>query len=466
MKRFLSIFLAVTLAFSTVILTTEPVKASTADWDFFGSTCTSSASAASTINYIRAKYDQYSQYKGSGQCFGWAEKVGNMLAAERSYKEYKKLKFNRQNFLKKCNGVKAGTHLRLSHEKEYNPWSGHSICLLKVSKTKDLVCWTDNNYAGIETIAYYKGTINQFVSYYGQYEYLNMITKTTKYKSQKKPLLAIEKTADGRSKLFWTKTTSTSKYKVYRATSKNGKYKLIKTTTAKSYKDTTAKYGTKYYYKVRSVKSGTDLYSNKPYSTARLVKPVITDCGTNEKTGKIWIKWKKVKNADKYYIYRSKNGGKYKYYASTTKTTYTDSKAANPSNQLSYKVKAIYKKNTKGNSYVSEPSYSLYTRLVAPKISYTFDEENKQLILTWKKVPYAKRYLLGSFENQDYTGYRQIAYTESLTHTIDLRSYYAGNTYEFWVQAIPNSGVPSVASKYVKITIPDDWTNDDYWYWY
>ena len=464
MKRCLSIFLAIALICSTIIMTTEPANASTADWEFTGATCTSNVAAASTINYIRAKHDQYSQYKGSGQCFGWAEKVGNMLAAERSYKEYKNLKFNKKNFKAKCLNVKAGTHLRLSSEKKYNPWKGHSICLLKVTN-KD-VCWTDNNYAGIETIAYYRATLEQFVSYYSQYEYLNMITKTTKYKSQKEPLLAIEKTADGRSKLYWPKTTSTSKYKVYRAKSKNGKYSLVKTTTAKSYKDTTAKYGTKYYYKVKSVKSGTDLYSSKVSSTARLTKPAIIDYGTNEKTGKIWIKWKKVKNADKYYIYRSKNGGKYKFFASTTKTTYTDSNAADPSKYFSYKVKAIYNKNTKGNSYVSEPTYALHTQLIAPKVSYTFDEANKQLILSWKKVPYAKSYLLGSFENQNYDWYTQITYTEDLTYTIDLSRYYAGNTYEFWVQAIPDSGYASVASEYITITIPDDWVQDDYWYWY
>lgn len=464
MKRLLSILLAAALAVSTVIMTSESVNATTADWAFTGATCTSNASAASTINYIRAKYDQYSQYKGSGQCFGWAEKVGNMLASQRSYKEYKNLKFNKKNFKAKCLNVKAGTHLRLSHEKEYNPWSGHSICLLKV--TNNQVCWTDNNYAGYETIAYYAATLDQFVSYYSQYEYLNMTTKTTKYKSQSEPLLAIDKTADGRSKLFWPKTTSTSKYKVYRATSKNGKYKLIKTTTAKSYKDTTAKYGTKYYYKVKAVRSGEDLYSNTSYSVARLVQPVITDYGNNEKTGKIWMKWNKVTGADTYYIYRSKNGGKYKFYASTKKTTYTDPKAADPSKYFSYKIKAIYKKNTKGNSRVSEPTYALYTRLVAPKVSYTFDEANKQLILSWKKVPYAKSYLLGSFENQNYDWYTQITYTEDLTYTIDLSRYYAGNTYEFWVQAIPNSGYASVASQYVTITIPDDWVQDDYWYWY
>lgn len=464
MKRLLSIFLATMLAFSTVIITTEPVKASTADWEFFGSSCTSNASAASTINYIRAKYDQYSTYTGSGQCYGWTEKVCNMLAASRKTTYYTGKKFNKSNFKKYCLNLKAGAHLRLSHNKEYNGASGHSICLLKV--TNDRVCWTDNNYAGYETIAYYSATLDQFVNYYSQYEYLNMIIKNTKYKSQKEPLMAIEKTSDGRSKLYWTKTTSTSKYKVYRATSKNGNYKLIKTTTAKNYKDTTAKYGTKYYYKVRSVKSGTDLYSSKVSSTARLVKPVITEMDNAFMDGGIKIKWKKVTSADKYYIYRAKQGSsKYDYVTATTKTTYTDKKADNPNKSYSYKIKAVYSKNSKGNSYKSDASYWMNPLPTAPKVTYTYDEATNQLILKWKKVPYAKQYYIGSFENQNYNWYSQVGWTDELTYTVNLNRYYPGNTYEFWVQARTESYYSSLLSEYVTITIPDYGTDDGY-YWY
>jgi len=461
MKKLISMFLAVILIGSSFVITTAPVHASTADWQFYGSTCTSNSAAASTISYIRAKYDQYSQYKGTGECWGWAEKVSNLLAAERSIKYYSGLKFTKKNFKDKCLGIKAGAHLRLSHNKEYNGMSGHSICLLKV--TEKQVCWTDNNYSGYNIIAYHSATLDQFMNYYGQYEYLNALTKTVSYKSQKTPLLAIEKNAAGRSRLFWTKTTSTSKYKVYRATSKNGTYKLIKTTTAKNYTDTTAKYGVKYYYKVRSVKSGTDPYSSKVSSTARLCKPVITDYGNNEKTGQIWIKWKKVSNADKYYIYRSRNGSKYTYFAATTKTTYTDPKAADPAIRFSYKVKAVYTKNTKGNSYVSEPTYSLYPNLAAPKVTYALNKETNELTLTWKKVPYSAYYQIGCFENKNYGWYSQLKYTDGpneLSYTVNLTRYYPGNTYEFWVRAIPKSGYSSALSNYVSVTIPDGWIWD------
>lgn len=456
MKKITSIFLAVMLIGSSFAITTSPVNASTADWQFYGSTCTSSASAASTINYIRAKYDQYSQYKGTGECWGWAEKVGNMLASERSITYYEGLKFTKKNFKSKCLGIKAGAHLRLSHNKEYNGMSGHSICLLKV--TEKQVCWTDNNYSGYNIIAYHSATLDQFMNYYGQYEYLNALTKTISYKSQKTPLLAIEKNGEGRSRLFWTKTSSTSKYKVYRATSKNGTYKLIKTTTAKNYTDKTAKYGQKYYYKVRSVKSGTDPYSSKVASIARLNKPVIKDVDNNLKQGGLKLSWSKVSNADKYYIYRAPSGSSnYKYINFTTKTSYTDKNANHPGKTYSYKVKAIYSKNTDGNSYRSEPSYWMNPRPAAPKVDYSLNEATRELTLTWDKVPYATNYLVGSYENKNYNSYRQIKYTSELSCTVNLNSYYAGNTYEFWVKTIPNSGTSSLNSNYVTFTIPDTW---------
>lgn len=461
MKKLISMFLTVMLVTSSMIISTAPVHASTADWEFTGSTCTSSASAASTINYIRAKYDQYSQYKGTGECWGWAEKVGNMLAAERSAKYYSGLKFTKKNFKNKCLGIKAGAHLRLSHGKEYDGMYGHSICLLKV--TENQVCWTDNNYSGYNIIAYHSATLDQFMNYYGQYEYLNALTKTVSYKSQPTPLLAIEKNAEGRSRLFWTKTSSTSKYKVYRSTSKNGTYKLIKTTTAKNYIDKTAKYGVKYYYKVRSVKSGTDPYSGRFASTARLIKPVITDWGNNENTGQIWIKWKKVPNADKYYIYRSRNGSKYTFFASTTKTTYTDPKAADPAKRFSYKVKAVYSKNTKGNSYVSDQTYSLYPNLAKPKLSYTYDETTNQLTLKWKKIPYADSYTI-YFTEEGSSGYGYFNSTKNLSSVIDLNRFYEGNTYRFWIQAYGDRAGVSYDSNIVKITIPDDGIDDDYWW--
>lgn len=67
----------------------------------------------------------------------------------------------------------------------------------------------------------------------------------------------------GKIKVSWTKAPVNTKYQVWRATSKTGKYTLVKTTTLGYYSDADIKAGKTYYYKVRAV-SGTKLsnYSN------------------------------------------------------------------------------------------------------------------------------------------------------------------------------------------------------------
>ena len=157
-----------------------------------------------------------------------------------------------------------------------------------------------------------------------------MITKTTKYKTQKEPLLATEKAANGRTRLFWTKTTSTSKYKVYRATSKNGTYRLIKTTTGKNYTDTSAKYGTKYYYKVKAyrVVEGKTYYSDFTgyrYILTRVAVPTIEKV-SKKNYNTLTISWNSVEGATGYRVYRSTSkNGEYKRVATL-----------NGSNKLSY----------------------------------------------------------------------------------------------------------------------------------
>lgn len=265
MRRILSLFLAGILALSTILMAPEPASAISVSpnraW-FVGSDFTDNRYASSTFDYIRAKHPMMSLDETYSQCFGWAEKMRETFGTKFAYKEYVGKKFTKKNFLKLCKNVKAGTHLRLGYGKYYDGYNGHSVCLLKVTKNK--VYWTDNNWEGYNKIAYFSGSVNDFMVEYGQYDYINMIHKVTKYKQRISPSLAIRKSTNGYGKLCWTKTVNTTKYKVYRSASKNGKYKLIKTTSKYSFRDATAKRGKTYYYKVKAVKkSGKVKVSNK-----------------------------------------------------------------------------------------------------------------------------------------------------------------------------------------------------------
>jgi len=54
-------------------------------------------------------------------------------------------------------------------------------------------------------------------------------------------------------KLTWNKVASADRYKIYRATSKNGTYTCIYTTTKTSFTNTSVKKGKTYYYKVKAI---------------------------------------------------------------------------------------------------------------------------------------------------------------------------------------------------------------------
>ena len=73
-------------------------------------------------------------------------------------------------------------------------------------------------------------------------------------------------TSNGSPRLTWNAVTGAAKYEVYRATSKNGSYTKMFTTSNLSYTNTSAKAGTTYYYKVKAV-SKVKSTANSAFST-------------------------------------------------------------------------------------------------------------------------------------------------------------------------------------------------------
>lgn len=479
MKRVLSILLISVLVLTSSVVFVDRSYAAVmpADWQFTGAYCTSNKVAASTIDYIQAKYPNNTQYKGSGECWGWAEKISTMLSASRSTKYYKGLPFTEENLLKKCKGAKAGTHIRISNNEEFSGYSGHSIVILKL--TKDEVCWTEANAGGYNNIRYGCSDPGFLVDYYGGY--LNAVIKPTAYKGQPEPLLSIKRNDQGKATLYWAKSSNTSKYKIYRSTSKNGKYKLIKTTTAGNYTDTKAPLGNKYYYKVKGVKkSGGTVESDKKSFTNRLAAPVFADF-TNENTGGyIQVSWKPVKGAAKYSVYRSitNNGGRnFKYVGTTKKPTFTDKRATIPGNYYAYKVKAIHGANSKGNSVFSDEFGYFNCRLAAPTLSYVYDEASNKLNFSWNKPANATGYEFHYTDIANELTYN-CGFKEELTYTYDLNYLTPGTTYQFYVVAHRNKNdytwyqtYKSMPSNVIEFTVPDNpyapqnpYYGYDYWF--
>ena len=146
----------------------------------------------------------------------------------------------------------------------------------------------------------------------------------------------------GKVTLSWAGVSGATKYQVYRATSKNGKYKKIKTTKSKKFTNTSVKKGTKYFYKVRAYrKSGKKKY----YSAFTAPKEGMSKLGAPGKLnvkvnseGTISASWSSVKGASGYQLQRAGANGTYTAVAAVTKCSATDIPSA--SGEYKYRVRA------------------------------------------------------------------------------------------------------------------------------
>jgi len=129
-------------------------------------------------------------------------------------------------------------------------------------------------------------------------------------------------------KLTWTKLLAANEYEIYRSTSLDGDYKLIKTVEAKSttFTNTGLKFNTVYYYKIiAKFVDGREL-GESYRKNAKTVLPKTILKINNTKKNTIVLSWNKVIGANGYTVYRSTSlNGKYTAIKNTTKLTYSNS---------------------------------------------------------------------------------------------------------------------------------------------
>lgn len=161
--------------------------------------------------------------------------------------------------------------------------------------------------------------------------------------------------SSGKVKLSWNPVDGATAYKVYRATSKNGTYTLMKTVkSGTGYVNTSASTGNTYYYKVKAVgsnSSAASAYSSVVSRICKLPRPVVS--ASLNSSGKPVLRWDAVSGAVSYKVYRAtSNDGTYKLMKTTTATNYTNT-SFSANTTYYYKVKAVFLNTEADSSYSS-----------------------------------------------------------------------------------------------------------------
>ena len=254
------------------------------------------------------------------------------------------------------------------------------------------------------------------------------------------PSLRISR-VNGKPKLSWDAVNSATKYWIYRST--DGKnFKYYDSTTKTSYTNSGAASGTKYYYKVKAVKvvNGNNVASAYSYAKSLVCTPATPNVSITSASGKPKLSWNAVNGATKYWIYRSTDGENFKYYDSTTKTTYTNN-STTVGTRYYYKVKAVVVDN--GTSYASafSSSKSLLVSTAAPIVKTAAAEGTPSL--SWNAVNGADKYWV--YRSTDGVNFKYYDTTTKTTYT--NKSVTAGTTYYYKVKAVKVVNGSNIASQ-------------------
>lgn len=249
--------------------------------------------------------------------------------------------------------------------------------------------------------------------------------------------------SSGKIKLTWESVEGAAEYEVYRATSKNGTYKLMLATEGTSYTNTSAKAESKYYYKVKAIHKNPDAssaYSSVVSRMCDLARPTVT-AGNVASTGKIKITWDAVDGAIEYKIYRSASkNGTFKLMMTTTGCSYTNT-SVEAGDTYYYKVKAIAETDDADSAFSSVKSRTC--DLPRPKVTRGATSADA-ITISWDEIDGASHYSVYRSSTKDGT-YKRLNTTESTSYTDNTVS--AGQAHYYKVIAnSPISGGSSAAS--------------------
>lgn len=260
-------------------------------------------------------------------------------------------------------------------------------------------------------------------------------------------------------KISWNKISGASNYRVWRATSQSGDYKLLKQVegkNTKSYTDSTCTLGKQYWYKVYArgtASNGKFIRStgSKPVSSkAVLPAPSVSITSVDYRTNK--VSWKKVSGASGYRIYRGNSrNGKYSKVKTITnsKTTSWQNTGLKAGKAYYYKVRAY--RTVSSKRYYGTVSASNKHIAKPKKPTFSIKKKGRQVTLTLKKNSKLTGYVIyrkngngkwKKVKTVTVNGRRGATYARNLSR---------GKTYSFKVRAYKRVSEKRVYSLYSSI---------------
>ena len=247
----------------------------------------------------------------------------------------------------------------------------------------------------------------------------------------------------GKPMLTWDAVDGATSYRVYRATSQNGPYRLLGSVTTTTYVNTGAKDGVTYYYMVTAVNdSGESAFSNTVSGQNKAVtsKPSapVVKIGHSATSGKPMLTWNAVSGATSYKVYRATSqNGTYSLLGTVTATSYINTGAKDGVTYY-YKVTAV---NDSGESAFSN-TVSGQNKAVTPKpaalvVKIGHSATSGKPMLTWNAVSGAASYKVYRATAKN-GAYSVINTTNALTYTNTGAAL--GTTYYYKVEALNASG--------------------------
>ena len=155
---------------------------------------------------------------------------------------------------------------------------------------------------------------------------------------------------DGGNVVKWKRVAGATSYVIFRKTPSGDYKKIAEVKDVLSYKDTSAKKSSKYYYTVAAMNGKYQGSYETGLGVNCLNAPEITSVKLNSKK-QVVVKWGEVSGATGYYVYRKATiDGNWENLGKTKKLTYTDKTSRKKGIDYYYTVKAY---NSKGNGIYS-----------------------------------------------------------------------------------------------------------------